>query len=266
MLATTQSTVPSQSAGKSSSSEPSARKSARRESSTPLSFAFLRADFTLSGSTSTPVAFAAPMSSAPMASTPDPVPKSTTCLPRTHTSALSLSQPRHSLVVGCSPVPNASPGSRTTDMPSSSPAGSVLAHSGTIHSPSPTLIGTNESITTLTQSLSGIVSTTYSIAFTPRMSTASAMTASMSTPDANMAVTSQLCHTSSSPAYSSVSRSVPRSASSTLQQVAPRERRTSCSSPTFDPSTRVMRTWSTLPPPRFASMVPSGFSVEASLV
>ena len=163
-------------------------------------------------------------------------------------------------------MPNASPGSRTTDSPSSSPSGSVLAHSGTIHSPSPTLIGTNESITTFTQSLSGIVSTTYSIVFTPRMSTASAMTASMSTPEANMAVTSQLRQTLSSPAYSSVSRSVPRSASSTLQQVAPRERRTSDSSPTFDPSMRVMRTWSTLPPPRFASMVPSGFSVEVSLV
>ena len=205
------------------------------------------------------------MSSAPIASTPDPVPKSMTYLSLTHASALSLSQPRQSRVVGCSPVPNASPGSSTTDNASvaSSPSGNSLAHSGTIHRPSPTLMGTNESITTLTQSLSGIVSIAYSM-LTFRMSWASFMTASMSVPAANMVVTSHECHTLSSPAYSSVSLSVPRSASSTLQHVAPRESKTSESSPTFPPSMRVMRTWSTLPPP--TSIVPSGFRVDLGRV
>mmetsp|Transcript_13655 Transcript_13655/g.22347 ORF Transcript_13655/g.22347 Transcript_13655/m.22347 type:complete len:249 (-) Transcript_13655:531-1277(-) len=246
MLATSTPTSP-RPGGSSASLLPSVQYSASR-SRTPFSSALVPADVTERGSISTPTARSAPISSAPMASTPDPVPKSMTYLPAT---PLVLSQPRHRRVVGCSPVPNASPGSRTTLSASGSSAG-ASHQAGTIHSPSMTLVGVKLSNTTLTQSLPGIVSATYSTVAC-RISSASAMMPGMSESGANITVMLHEPHTLLSPAYSSCSASVPRSASSTLQHVAPSESNTSDRAPRSAPRSAVIRMQSTeLPSPAAA--------------
>ena len=71
------------------------------------------------GSVSTPRTVAAPRRAAAIARMPDPQPTSSTRAPsRLPRSVASSSADRHSLVVGCSPVPNAIPGSRARTMSS----------------------------------------------------------------------------------------------------------------------------------------------------
>ena len=89
------------------------------------------------------------MTSAPIASTPEPHPKSTTSSVFPRLAKVCFSQRRHNRVVGCSPVPNAMPGSSAMF---TAFASTSLHQSGTMYSPSAIFVGVKLSFTACTQS------------------------------------------------------------------------------------------------------------------
>ena len=101
--------------------------STRRASiSTPFALAVAVATSTASRSRSTACTGANPSRTAAIATTPEPHPASSR-LPRSSLASSSM----HARVVGCAPVPNARPGSTTTEL---SPSGAGN-HGGPIQSP-----------------------------------------------------------------------------------------------------------------------------------